>query len=70
MSGLVSQEDIMEWSGFNQPGRLESWLIKKNIQYFRGCNGKICTTTEAVNEALKLASASDTVRRPKFAKTG
>lgn len=50
---ILEEEQLLHWTGFEQPGRLKSWLIEKEIPYFAGCGGRICTTTEAVNEALK-----------------
>lgn len=50
---ILHEEQLLEWTGYSKSGYLESWLQDRQIPYFRGAGRRICTTTEAINEALK-----------------
>lgn len=53
---ILDEEQLLEWTRYTSRGYLKSWLDKKQINYFLGSGGAICTTTEAVNDALKRHS--------------
>lgn len=67
---LVSEEQLMDWTGYQTAGYVESWLIRNGIKYLRGNHGRLITTEEAINEALKYNVGKDNIRRTTFAKTG
>lgn len=50
---LVTQEKLMEWTGYPSEGYLERFLKENHIPYTRGNRGRICTTEEAINKALE-----------------
>lgn len=50
MQGLVTEEELKEWTGYQQTGKLEQWLIKNGITFFYGKNNRICTTLAALNK--------------------
>lgn len=52
MSGPVQQEQLLEWVGYQRPGDLMKWLDSRKIKYTQGKDGRICTTEEAINDAL------------------
>lgn len=49
---LVTQDDLMAWSGYSTRAALERFLKENNIPYYYGKGGKICTTAEAINRPL------------------
>lgn len=66
---MISEDQLLNWTRYKKAGHLEAWLKKNGIRYFTGCNGTICTTEEAVNEALKSNISSNKMRGT-FARTG
>lgn len=54
MKHLVSQEQLLEWTGYTRPGDVENFLRKHHVTWFPGKRGQICTTMDAINKALEL----------------
>lgn len=52
MSALLSQEQLMEWTGFERAGDLEKWLKSRNIRYEKGKGKKIVTTQAAIDKVF------------------
>jgi len=50
---VINQEQLLEWTGYPSEGYLVSWLENNHVPYWRGNHGRVCTTEEAINEALK-----------------
>ncbi len=49
---LLSQPELMEWSGFKQRTGLIQWLLDNRIPFFYGKGGTIVTTVSAINSPL------------------
>lgn len=52
---LVKEEDLKEWTGYDQRASIEKWLEENEINYRLGKKGRICVTSED----LKNKSNSD-----------
>ena len=52
MDALISQPDLMEWSGIKQKTALVKWMIKNRIPFYYGRNGEVVTTYTAINQPL------------------
>jgi hypothetical protein len=52
-NGIITEPELMEATGYDARGRLISHLDRCGIPYFAGNGGKIWTTLDAVNAALK-----------------
>ena len=50
MSGLVTEEQLKEWSGHTTRPAIKNWLDNRNIFYFEGKGGRICVTLSAIEE--------------------
>lgn len=50
MQGLVTEEELKEWTGYEQKGALERWLKKHGIHFFHGKDNRLCTTLAALNK--------------------
>jgi len=46
---LVSEEALLEWTGYDRPGDLKKWLREKGIRFEEGKGKKVVTTLSAVN---------------------
>lgn len=53
---LVNQSELMTWLGIWQRPKLEAWLKENNVPFYHAPGGVICTTAEAINEGLRVAS--------------
>lgn len=60
--GLIMQEDLMRWLGWEQPARIERFLLKHGIPYFHGKGGRLCTTQAAIDSRL----VKEVPRRPEI----
>ncbi len=49
---LITQPELMEWSGFKQRTGLIQWLTDNRIPFFFGKGGVIVTTISAINSPL------------------
>ena len=49
---LVNEDDLKHWLGIQQRTRLEKKLCALNISYCYGAGNRICTTIDAVNNAV------------------
>lgn len=49
---LVSEADLLTWTGYAQRAALERWLTTHGVRYWRTTRGQICTTQTAVDAAL------------------
>ena len=49
---LLSEPDLMNWLGCKRRAALEKYLREHGVRVIYGPGGRICTTLEAVNEAL------------------
>lgn len=49
---LITESELMAWSGYEQRPRLARWLSEQGIAYFVGKGGAICTTALAINNRL------------------
>lgn len=50
---LISQDELMTWLKISQRAKLEAWLKAESVPFFH-TSGGLCTTVEAVNEALRV----------------
>ena len=57
---IVTEEQLFDATGYDQRGRLARCLDRHGIRYFRGNRGKIWTTPEELNVALR----QDLLQRP------
>ncbi len=51
INGLVTEEQLKEWTGYKQRGALEKWLIENGIVFFHGKDNRICTTESIISES-------------------
>jgi len=51
-SSLLSEQELMTWLDCRQRADLERRLRQKGIPVIYGRGGKVCTTLQAVNDAL------------------
>lgn len=51
-SGLLTQDELMEWLNIHQRSRLEARLRELRIPYVYGREKTLCTTLSAVNDAI------------------
>lgn len=56
---LLTEQDLMQWTGYSRRADLEKWLTLQGIKPVHGKGGTIITTLNAVNDALKLAPKSN-----------
>lgn len=52
MADLVSEKELLEWTGFSRPADVERLLRNNHIPWLPGKGGKICTTMKAIEQAL------------------
>lgn len=53
---LINQDELMTWLEIWQRPKLETWLKDNGVPYYHVPGGVICTTAEAINEGLRVAS--------------
>jgi len=49
---LVSQEELMQATGYERPGDLRKWLDREGLTYKLGKGGRVLTTVDALNRAF------------------
>lgn len=49
MNPLITEPQLMEWSGHKRRDALVNWLRTHGIPYLLGHKGIVCVTSEAVN---------------------
>ncbi len=49
---LLTEESLMEWSGYQRRADIMHWLDDRGIPYWLGKGGRICTTQAAVDAAM------------------
>lgn len=42
MSALISEAELLDWTGYTQRAALENWLLDNRIPYRPGKGGKLC----------------------------
>lgn len=52
MSALLNEDDLRNWTGFEQRKKLEDFLRANKISYTYGKGNKIVTTQGAIDRAL------------------
>ena len=57
--GLVSEEDLVWWSGYTQRAAIERWLRKRNIPFTDGKDGRICTALIFITRFLENKSNTE-----------
>jgi len=63
MSTLMTEEDLLKWTGYAQRSKLESWLLQNKIKFTFGKGNKIITTSDALDKAISgstINAANDT----------
>ena len=58
MSALVNEDDLMEWTGYEQRSMIEKFLKRNRISYDFGKGNKLVTTQTAIDKGLS-GSTSD-----------
>lgn len=69
MSDLITQEALMEATGYRRQAALERHLQRNGVQYFRGKDGQIWTTRAAIDHALLGTGPLTTASRVEFVDT-
>jgi hypothetical protein len=59
-SNLLTEKELMAWLECTQRAALERYLRRNGIPVIYGNGGKICTTLQAINEALHCNNNSTT----------
>ena len=49
---LISQADLMEWSGIKRKKDLIQWLMQNGIHFYYVRNGEVVTTQAALDQPL------------------
>lgn len=49
---LISQQDLVDWSGIKRKKELIDWLIQNGIQFYYVKNGEVVTTQAACDQPL------------------
>lgn len=62
---LLSQPELMEWSGFKQKTGLIEWLVNSRIAFYFGKGGTVITTVSAINNPLIGQEAHDKKNKPR-----
>ncbi|MDD5271396.1 MAG: DUF4224 domain-containing protein [Methylovulum sp.] len=52
MIPLISEEQLVEWSGYKRRASLLNWLNHHKIPYLLGQGGRVCVTADAINLPL------------------
>ena len=50
---LLTEPELMRWSGAKQRQRLMRWLSMRGISYHLNAANQVCTTLEAINASLR-----------------
>lgn len=56
---LLTQEQLMEATGYKRVSDLERCLLRQRIRFFYGRDGRIWTTTEIVRDAANGAKIQE-----------
>lgn len=59
MSALLTEDELKEWTGYEQRKKLEEWLRENKIKFTYAKGRKIVTTQEAIDRALGGGSAAN-----------
>jgi hypothetical protein len=46
-------EELREWTGYEQEARIVAWLDQHGVNWWRGKDGRPCTTWTAINASLQ-----------------
>lgn len=49
---LISQPELLEWTGFKRKSKLVEWLLSNKIPFFYVYRGDVATTISAINNPL------------------
>ncbi|OED40268.1 hypothetical protein ACH42_17305 [Endozoicomonas sp. (ex Bugula neritina AB1)] len=49
---LITQHDLMQWSGIKRKKELIGWLLQNGIQFYYVRNGEVATTQAACDHPL------------------
>ena len=49
---LLTEAELSQWLGFSRRAALEKWLREHGIPIIYGKQGRVCTTLEAINQAI------------------
>lgn len=58
---IISEDDLLLATGYDQRSRLAQCLRAQGIQFFTGKQGRIWTTKDALNTAMEINVAEQTV---------
>ena len=58
---LITQQDLMDWSGIKRKKELINWLLQNGIQFYYVRNGEVATTQAACDQPLVGKEASHQV---------
>lgn len=65
---LLSEDELLDWLGYSQRGKLEERLRQLGVPIIYGRGNRICTTLDALNAALGVQPAAERVEPvPDFA---
>ena len=53
---LITEEQLKEWLGYEQRAALEKALTKNRIPFITGKDGRVCTTSQALEYMFKPQS--------------
>lgn len=56
---LLTQDQLLEWSGYNRQADLERFLRRNNINYTYGKQHKVCTTQAAIDAVMVSAKQQE-----------
>ncbi|WP_084128061.1 DUF4224 domain-containing protein [Cellvibrio mixtus] len=60
MSALLTEEQLMEWTGYKRRSKVEEFLRREKIPFTRGKGNKILVTQAAVDRVLAGTPAANT----------
>lgn len=61
---LIAEDELLNWLGYTQRGKLEERLRQLGVPIIYGRGGRICTTLEALNAALGVRPPAQRPERP------
>jgi hypothetical protein len=57
--GLLTEEDLKQWTGYGTQGGVLRFLNKNRIPYTTGKDGRVVTTLSAINQSLVKGSQEE-----------
>ena len=66
MSALLTEEQLMEWTGYKRRSKVEEFLRREKIPFSRGKGNKILVTQAAIDRALANLPAANNAKMDAF----